>query len=136
MRFSAFGRPSREENAAKRRFYIDAERRKHRGKYMSATSNIERGNPLFANRVRVPDDVVFRSFPQETVVLNLADGKYHSVNGTGGRMLDTLAQVGSVRQAATLLANEYGCELSEIEHDLVEFCELLVDRGLLVVEPA
>jgi|SRR6516225_2669832 hypothetical protein len=103
---------------------------------MSATSNTERTNPLFASRVRVPDDVVYRSFPQETVVLNLAYGKYHSVNATGGRMLDILAQVGSIRQAATLLANEYGCELSEIEGDLVEFCELLVDRGLLIIEPA
>lgn len=103
---------------------------------MSATSNIERANPFLASRVRVPDDVVFRSFVQETVVLNLADGKYHSVNATGGRMLDTLSQVGSVRQAATLLAKEYGCERSGVEEDLLEFCELLFDRGLLVLEPA
>jgi hypothetical protein len=134
--FSAFGGGSGEENVPKRRFYVDAERRKHRGKYMSAASNLESADPLLASRVRVPDDVVYRSFVQETVVLNLADGKYHSVNATGGRMLDTLAQVGSVRQAATLLANEYGREVSGIEEDLIEFCKLLVDRGLLVVEPA
>jgi len=118
---------------AKQRCYIDAEGLKE-GKYMSATSNIERANPLFASRVRVPDDVVYRNFPHETIVLNLADGKYHSVNATGGRMLDTLAQVGSVKHAATLLADEYGRELAPIEEDLVEFCELLIDRGLLVAE--
>jgi Coenzyme PQQ synthesis protein D (PqqD) len=103
---------------------------------MSATSNVERANSLLGSRVRVPDEVVYRAFPQETVVLNLAEGKYHAVNATGGRMLDTLVQAGSVSRAATLLAQEYGREISEIEQDLVEFCELLVDRGLLVVEPA
>ncbi|HEY4826065.1 MAG TPA: PqqD family protein [Solirubrobacteraceae bacterium] len=103
---------------------------------MSATSNIERANSLLGSRVRIPDEVVYRSFPQETVVLNLAEGKYHAVNASGGRMLDTVAQVGSVGHAATLLAEEYGRELSEITDDLLEFCGLLVDRGLLVVEPA
>jgi hypothetical protein len=104
---------------------------------MSATSNIERANSLLTSRVRVPDDdVVYRSFAQETIVLNLSEGLYHSVNETGGRMLDTLAQVGSVSHAATLLAQAYGRERSEIEKDLIEFCALLVDRGLLVIEPA
>ena len=103
---------------------------------MSATSKIEHVGPLLRSRVRVPDDVVYRSFGHESVVLSLAEGKYHSVNATGGRMLETLDQVGSVSQAATLLAREYGRELSEIEKDLVEFCQLLVDRSLLVVDPA
>lgn len=103
---------------------------------MSATTNIERANSLLGSRVCVPDDVVYRSFGHEAVVLNLAEGKYHSANETGGRMLETLAQVGSVSHAATLLAHEYGREPSEIEEDLVEFCEMLLDRGLLVVEPA
>ena len=103
---------------------------------MSAASNIERAHSLFAGRVRVPDDVAFRSFAQETVVLNLAEGKYHSANETGGRMLETLAQVGSVSRAAKLLAHEYGREVPEIDEDLVEFSGMLVHRGLLVVEPA
>ena len=96
---------------------------------MSVTSKIERTNPLRASRVRVPDDVVYRSFGHETVVLSLAEGTYHSVNATGGRMLEALDQVGSVSRAATFLAHEYGRQLSEIEQDLIEFCELLVERG-------
>jgi Coenzyme PQQ synthesis protein D (PqqD) len=101
---------------------------------MSATSNIERANSLLESRVRVPNEVVYRAFPQETVVLNLAEGKYHAVNATGGRMLEALDQVGSVSHAATVLAQEYGRELSELQQDLVDFCKLLVDRGLLVFE--
>jgi coenzyme PQQ synthesis protein D (PqqD) len=104
--------------------------------YMSVTSKIERTNQLLASRLRVPEDVVYRDFGHETIVLSLAGGEYHSVNATGGRMLETVDRVGSVTRAAALLAPEYGLGLSEIETDLVEFCELLVDRGLLVVEPA
>ena len=103
---------------------------------MRGTTNIERANPLLAGRVCVPSDVVYRSFVQETVVLNLAEGKYHSVNATGGRMLEVLDEVGSVGQAAMLLAREYGRDRADIEDDLVAFCELLVDRNLLVVEQA
>jgi hypothetical protein len=102
---------------------------------MSVTNKIDRTHSLLASRVRVPDDVVYRSFGHEGIVLSLAEGKYHSVNATGGRMLETLDQLGSVSRTATLLADEYGRERSEIEEDLVEFCELLVDRGLLAVDP-
>jgi len=103
---------------------------------MTLTSRTERADALLASRVRVPDDVVYRSFGHESVVLSLAEGKYHSVNATGGRTLEILDQVGSVSRTATLLADEYGRELSEVEDDLIEFCELLVDRRLLIVEPA
>jgi hypothetical protein len=103
---------------------------------MSDISKPERADSLLASRVRVPDDVVYRSFGRETIVLSLAEGKYHSVNATGGRMLEILDKVGSVRRTAKLLAGEYGRELSEVEEDLSEFCEVLLDRRLLAVEPA
>ena len=103
---------------------------------MNVTIRAERADALLASRVRLPDDVVYRSFGHETVVLSLAEGKYHSVNATGGRTLEILDQVGSLSRTAKLLAEEYGRELSEVEDDLIEFCELLVNRRLLVVEPA
>jgi hypothetical protein len=103
---------------------------------MSVTSKTERANQLLASRLGVPEHVVYRNFGHETIVLSLADGKYYGVNATGGRMLETLEQVSSVSEAAALLAHEYDRDLSEVEDDLVEFCERLVDCGLLVVEPA
>jgi hypothetical protein len=103
---------------------------------MSVTNNSERADQLLTSRLRVPGDVVYRNFGHETIVLSLADGTYHSVNATGGRMLETLEDVSSVSRAAARLAEEYGRDLSEVQNDLVEFCEQLVDRGLLVAEPA
>lgn len=103
---------------------------------MSVTNKIERADQLLASRLRVPEDVVYRDFGHETIVLSLAEGTYHSVNTTGGRMLETLDRVSSVSRTAAILADEYGRDLSEVETDLVEFCERLLDCGILVAEPA
>ena len=36
-------------------------------------------------KLRVPDHVVYRSFPGETVALNLNTGRYHGLLHSGGR---------------------------------------------------
>ena len=87
-------------------------------------------------RVSIPDHVVFRSFVQETVLLNLQTGRYHGVNPTGGRMLEVLQQRGSVAVAAEQLAQEYGQPLEEIQRDLCGFCADLAKRGLIEVSGA
>ncbi len=53
---------------------------------------------------------------------------------TRGNMLDVLDKVGSVREAASVLARDYELPLAEIQLDLCSFCEGLIERGLLVVE--
>jgi hypothetical protein len=79
----------------------------------------------------VPQSVVFRSFPTETVVLNLQTGKYHGLNPTAGRMLEALSESGSVRAAALALAGEYGAPVETIERDICELCQTLLERGLI-----
>ena len=86
---------------------------------------------LLASKVKVPQHVVYRSFPAETVVLNLETGKYHGLNATAGRMLDALRQADCVRDAAATLATHYGQDQSVIERDLCELCQSLLDRGLI-----
>lgn len=91
-------------------------------------------NPILPCRARIPHAVVFRSFANETVVLNLDTGIYHGLNPTGGAMLETLERLGSVQEAANVLAREYQQPLEDIERDLSEFCHALLDRGLLVLD--
>jgi len=86
---------------------------------------------VFAARARVPSHVVFRSFPRETVVLNLDTGKYHGLNPTAGRMLELLEKSETVDAAAVRLADEYGQELDVIRRDLYDLCVELRERGLL-----
>jgi Coenzyme PQQ synthesis protein D (PqqD) len=89
---------------------------------------------LVGRKARVPDHVVFRQFAQETVVLNLESGCYHSLNPTGGRMLEVLAEAGSIRQAAAQLKAELPEAADVIERDLCTFCLALSSRRLLQID--
>jgi DNA gyrase inhibitor GyrI len=85
-------------------------------------------------KMTVPHHVVYRSFPTETVVLNLQTGKYHGLNRTAGSMLDALKQAGSVREAAAAIAVEYGQPAATIERDLCDLCAALLERDLIEVD--
>lgn len=91
-------------------------------------------NGLLNGRVRVPDHVVFRAFAAETVVLNLQTGIYHGVNPSAGRMLELLQELGSVREVAARLAEEYGEPHERVEQDLCELCVSMLDRGLIEID--
>jgi hypothetical protein len=88
---------------------------------------------ILAGKARVPQHAVYRKFVQETVVLNLATGKYHGLNPTAGRMLETLEVAPTVAAAAELLAEEYARPADELEQDLCELCVDLQARGLLEI---
>jgi Coenzyme PQQ synthesis protein D (PqqD) len=85
-------------------------------------------------KVRLPQHVAHRSFPSETVVLNLQTGKYHGLNPTAGRMLEVLVREGSVRAAAALMAEQYQQPQADVERDICDLCEGMIKRGLLEIE--
>ncbi|HEV7163307.1 MAG TPA: PqqD family protein [Solirubrobacteraceae bacterium] len=86
---------------------------------------------LLTAKVKVPQHVVYRSFPSETVVLNLNTGKYHGLNSTAGQMLEALERSDCLRDAAAELAAGYGQPQDVIESDLCELCASLLERGLI-----
>jgi Coenzyme PQQ synthesis protein D (PqqD) len=88
---------------------------------------------LLAAHIRVPDHIVYRTFVRETVVLNLATGRYHGINPTGGRILDLLIDDATLGSAAQVLAEEYQRPLADVERDVCTFCEELRERGLIEV---
>lgn len=85
-------------------------------------------------RVSVPEHVVFRSFVEETVVLNLESGQYHGLNRTAGQMLELLGELGEVQLVADRMVRETGADPDEVQRDLRVFCESLAERGLITVE--
>jgi hypothetical protein len=89
---------------------------------------------LLKVRVKVPQHVVHRSFPSETVVLNLQTGKYYGLNPTAGSMLDALENADSVQDAATTVAREYEQPPEAIEQDMCDLCSVLLERGLIEIE--
>jgi hypothetical protein len=97
--------------------------------------NTVAGTPShLTSKVKIPQHVVYRSFPSETVILNLNTGKYHGLNATAGRMLEELERAASVRDAASVLAKSYGQTQSVVEHDLCDLCSALLERGLIEVD--
>lgn len=89
---------------------------------------------LVVAHIRVPEQVVFRTFEAETVLLNLQTGRYHGLNATGTRMLELLGETGSVAATAEAVAAEYDASLGAVTQDVIQLCRDLVERGLIEVD--
>lgn len=89
---------------------------------------------LLTSRIRVPQHVAYRSFPSETVVLNLQTGQYHGLNATAGSMLEALERASCVRDAAVVVAGEYARPQTMVEQDMRELCDGLLARGLVELD--
>jgi hypothetical protein len=85
-------------------------------------------------KVVVPQHVVHRSFPEETVVLNLQTGKYHGLNPTAGAMLAALERAGSIEDACVEVADRYELPIDEVEEDIRRLCAALLERDLIELE--
>jgi hypothetical protein len=83
--------------------------------------------------VLVPEHVIFRSFAEETVALNLQTGTFHGLNPTAGRMVELASRSRRAREAVPALAQEYGVPEERITTDLENLLRLLVDRGLVEI---
>jgi hypothetical protein len=89
--------------------------------------------PLREARFRVPQHVVYRVFPAETVALNLQTEQYHGLNPTAGRMLAALDRTGTVSETAREVAGEFEQPVAGVEDDVVSLCERLLERGLIEI---
>lgn len=84
-----------------------------------------------SDRVRIPAHVVYRSFEEQTVLLNLRSGQYHSLNRTAARMLELLERCGDTDEAAARIVEELDGPPDEVSRNFRDFCSGLVERGLL-----
>jgi hypothetical protein len=91
---------------------------------------------LPTSRIRVPQHVVYRSFPSETVVLNLQTGRYHGLNATAGSMLEALERAACLRDAAIAVSEEYEQPQAVVEQDMCALCTVLLERGLIELDGA
>ena len=89
---------------------------------------------LPALKIRVPEHVVYRRLPSETVMFNLRTGKYHGLNATAGDMLEALEDAPSVSDAARIVAGEYEQPRAVVERDMCELCDGLLARGLVELD--
>jgi Coenzyme PQQ synthesis protein D (PqqD) len=100
----------------------------------TAVKEVDRQDAALDARGRVPANVVYRDFVNETVALNLNTGTYHGLNPTAGRMLQAVERADTLREAAARLAEDNGWDLPTVETDLVELCRTLAESGLIELE--
>jgi hypothetical protein len=101
---------------------------------MTPETTMSHNASLLASSVAVPQHVVYRSFPSETVVLNLQTGKYHGLNATAGRMLQELERAASVADAIGALEQIYDQPREVLERDVCGLCRSLLQGGLIEVQ--
>jgi hypothetical protein len=91
----------------------------------------EHQRSLLRARAHIPQHVVYREFPVETVILNLHTEAYHGLNPTAGQMLVALDRSPTVEDAAAVIAERFSRSSQEIQVDMCELCAQLLERGLI-----
>lgn len=94
----------------------------------------EHQRSLLRARVRIPQHVVYREFPAETVILNLQTETYHGLNPTAGQMLIALDRSATVQDAAAVIAERFSRPSREVTDDICGLCAQLLDRGLIQLD--
>ena len=87
----------------------------------------------FADRVKVPDEVLISGLQGESVILNLNSERYFGLDEVGTRMLSVLNDAESIQAAYETLREEYDVEDEVLRHDLISIIEQLVELGVVKI---
>jgi hypothetical protein len=82
---------------------------------------------------RTPGHVVTEDMGEETVILDLEQSRYCSLNGVGSRMFVLVQEKPSLDEVIRVLGEEYDIDIETVRQDIVELIDRLVKEGLLVV---
>lgn len=85
-------------------------------------------------RVCRVDDVLDTDIDNETVMMDIDQGRYFGLNKTGTRIWALLAQPVVISDLCDQLKAEFNVPQEQFEQDVFDFLERLLTRGLLRVE--
>ena len=89
----------------------------------------------FANRVVVPQTVLFRELDGEAVILNLDTESYLGLDTVGTRMWNVLTAQPSIEAAFQVLLAEYDVAPETLHADLERLVGEMLEHKLIVLEP-
>lgn len=87
----------------------------------------------FAQRVSIPDHVMYRELEGEAVVLNLDSERYFGLDEVGTRFWVLVNDSDSIQSAYEALREEFDVAEDELREDLDALIETLLERGLIEV---
>ena len=82
--------------------------------------------------LRFSPDVIFRELAGESVVLDLASGRYFGLNAVGTRVWQLIGQGETVDGLLRAVTSEYDADASTIERDVLALLDDLEQRGLVL----
>jgi hypothetical protein len=81
--------------------------------------------------IEIPSTVAFRRLDTGTVLVELATGRYFSLDPVGARCFELLHEGHDLEAAAAVLAAEYDAPAERIRADLDALVDQLAERGLV-----
>jgi hypothetical protein len=81
--------------------------------------------------LQLSDDVVAREVGGETMLLDLASGKYFGLNAVGGRFWQLLESGQSSAEARDTLLEEFDVSADQLDSDLADLIGELRESGLV-----
>ncbi|HKY26601.1 MAG TPA: PqqD family protein [Pyrinomonadaceae bacterium] len=90
----------------------------------------------FADRVKVPDDILISTLQSESVILNLNSESYFGLDEVGTHILSVLSTSNSIQAAYDVLLDEYEVDAEVLRHDLASLIERLAEQGVVVITRA
>ena len=85
------------------------------------------------DHLKVPDEVLSTKVGEDTVLLNLQTGMYHSLDPVGTRFLDLLQASGGLEAVHHALLEEFDVSTTRLETDLLRLSRDMLAKGLLVM---
>lgn len=85
-----------------------------------------------SERACILQQVIARQVGEETVMLDLANGTYFSLDLVGARIWQLLGEGKTLAEICAVMMDEYEVSRDEIERDVVSLMEELTAHGLIV----
>ncbi len=85
--------------------------------------------------VELPPKVTFGHMDEEVAIFHEETGQYFGLDDVGSRVWEAFHQTNSLREAHTVLMEEFEIEDNDLEEAIIEFAKELVDLELLIVKP-
>jgi lipoate-protein ligase B len=87
-------------------------------------------------RVRLAEDVLMQKVGDDAILLNLNTENYFTLDEVGTRIINTLQESDSVKQAIGKLVGIYGVDESKLTSDAIHLVEECQQHGLLQITEA
>ena len=93
-------------------------------------------NMELTSRVRLAKDVLIQKVGDDAILLNLNTENYFTLDEVGTRMINTLQESDSVKQAIQKLVQIYEVDETKLTNDAIRLVEECEQNGLLQVTEA